>query len=267
MGISKKASYLATGCALSILLAALYYSPLQHSFPPAASDALTAVLALFATVAAYHSHVSLREAGDRWASRFLWMAVGLGMWVLGEAIWLAYGLASGELPAISIADVLWLAGYVPFAYGLYLTFSSLQLPKNAAFFAIIIYVLLTSASFAFLSNTIIDSLQPVEVNMVNIFYVLGDILLLELSIPLVLSYAMISRRISLLIIGLALAVGAMADATFFQLIQVAVPLASAATSFFYVMYYLWLGLASLVSVEEGLEAAPAPVRRPRNAWA
>jgi len=48
------------------------------------------------------------------------VGLGVGLWFIAESIWMYYELVAGiETPFPSIADVFWLAGYVPFFYFLY----------------------------------------------------------------------------------------------------------------------------------------------------
>ena len=51
------------------------------------------------------------------------LTVGLAFWIAAEVIWGYYEIALGmDTPFPSVADVFWLAGYVPFAYHLFRTY-------------------------------------------------------------------------------------------------------------------------------------------------
>jgi hypothetical protein len=45
---------------------------------------------------------------------WLWMGVGFGLWGLADVIWAIYALwFSDQLPSVSVADLLWIVGYIP----------------------------------------------------------------------------------------------------------------------------------------------------------
>lgn len=106
-----------------IILATLYafqsYYPefiyfFSNAFPPIIAGAAVIV-----------SGFSLERYWRRSKGRFsiIWLnfACGLFLWFLGEVIWAVYTLVLGvELPYPSIADVFWVAGYIPFFIALYL---------------------------------------------------------------------------------------------------------------------------------------------------
>ncbi|MEM2337646.1 MAG: hypothetical protein QXP06_03485 [Candidatus Bathyarchaeia archaeon] len=86
----------------------------SNAFPPLVSGA-----------AVVFSGLSLEKywhkARGRFSTAWLYFTAGLFLWFMGEAIWAGYTLILGvETPYPSVADVFWLAGYVPFFIALYL---------------------------------------------------------------------------------------------------------------------------------------------------
>ena len=62
-----------------------------------------------------------RKAKGPFSKTWLYFTAGLFFWFLGEAVWAGYTLILGvEVPYPSIADIFWLAGYIPFFVALYL---------------------------------------------------------------------------------------------------------------------------------------------------
>ena len=57
---------------------------------------------------------------SQYSKSFTFLAVGVGLWFTAEIIWTSYQVGVGiETPFPSLADGLWLVGYVPLAYHLY----------------------------------------------------------------------------------------------------------------------------------------------------
>ena len=44
---------------------------------------------------------------------WLWMGIGFGLWGLADSIWAVYSLWVDGLPGVSVADLLWIIGYIP----------------------------------------------------------------------------------------------------------------------------------------------------------
>ena len=120
------------------------------------------------------------------------MALGLGLYSLGEAIWSVYELVlHQEVPYPSIADVAWMAGYIPLAVSLVIQFGSLRATVSTAkktlialFGAVMIALAVWLVILPILTSP--DAGKPVEV-FFSIGYPVEDLVLLVLSATLVLT--------------------------------------------------------------------------------
>ncbi len=76
------------------------------------------LLAILTTVFAALLFLQLR-ANVR--SRILWggLLAGWALWAIAETLWFIFGYLGQEVPYPSIADLFWLAGYIPLGVGLY----------------------------------------------------------------------------------------------------------------------------------------------------
>ncbi|MEM1566426.1 MAG: hypothetical protein QW510_05010 [Candidatus Bathyarchaeia archaeon] len=95
-----------------------YYPEFMHlfsnAFPPVISGGAVIVSGL--SLERYW-----RKAKGPFSKAWFYFTLGLFFWFMGEAIWAGYTLVLGvEVPYPSIADVFWLAGYIPFFIALYL---------------------------------------------------------------------------------------------------------------------------------------------------
>lgn len=86
----------------------------SNAFPPVISGAAVVVSGL--SLERYW-----RKAKGSFSKAWLYFTAGLLLWFTGEAIWAGYTLILGvEVPYPSVADIFWLAGYIPFFIALYL---------------------------------------------------------------------------------------------------------------------------------------------------
>ncbi|MCS7124967.1 MAG: hypothetical protein NZ932_06120 [Candidatus Bathyarchaeota archaeon] len=86
----------------------------SNSFPPVISGVTVVISGL--SLERYW-----RKAKGPFSKAWFYFTAGLFLWFLGEAVWAGYALILGvEVPYPSIADVFWLAGYVPLFIALYL---------------------------------------------------------------------------------------------------------------------------------------------------
>jgi hypothetical protein len=84
----------------------------SNAFPPVVSG--TAVVVSGLSLERYW-----RKAKGPFSKAWFYFTAGLFLWFMGEAIWAGYTLVLGvEVPYPSVADVFWLAGYIPFFVGL-----------------------------------------------------------------------------------------------------------------------------------------------------
>lgn len=62
---------------------------------------------------------------------WFWMAVGFGLWGLADAIWAFYAVILNKtVPSPSVADLIWLFGYIPLYRALYIRLKTLKLTPN-----------------------------------------------------------------------------------------------------------------------------------------
>ena len=110
---------LLTAVGLVLLYAFQGYYPdfmyfFSNTFPPVIAGA--AVLVSGLSLERYW-----RMSKGRFPVIWLYFTAGLLLWFIGEAVWAGYTLILGEeLPYPSVADVFWIAGYIPFFIALYL---------------------------------------------------------------------------------------------------------------------------------------------------
>jgi len=101
-----------------VLVALVYFfGQANHDFLFVASNIISpasALLpALYSLVLARRYETNLK---DRFSRIWLYLTVGLFLWLLGEITWSVYSLVlSVSIPYPSIADLFWILGYVPIA--------------------------------------------------------------------------------------------------------------------------------------------------------
>ncbi len=75
------------------------------------TDGLIALIAAVATgfvVFCYRQFEKTEKPGRVWFH----FALGVGLWTLGEVLWLVYSMFTDEVPLPSMGDVAWLSGYI-----------------------------------------------------------------------------------------------------------------------------------------------------------
>ncbi|MEM3704116.1 MAG: hypothetical protein QXX79_06865 [Candidatus Bathyarchaeia archaeon] len=94
-----------------------YYQDFMHFF----SNAFPPIIAGAAVIMSGFSLKRYwRKSKGQFPLVWLYFAIGLLLWFLGEVFWALYTLVLGvELPYPSIADAFWVAGYIPFFIALY----------------------------------------------------------------------------------------------------------------------------------------------------
>ncbi|MEM3047441.1 MAG: ATPase domain-containing protein [Candidatus Bathyarchaeia archaeon] len=116
----------------STLLVLVYvFGQADHVFILAFSNTVAPVAAFAAFLAAYLAGRVFRRSDL--GAIFNTLALGLLFWFLGEFTWAFYTLALNvETPYPSLADVFWLAGYVPLGAGLYMVFKASGFTQSVA---------------------------------------------------------------------------------------------------------------------------------------
>lgn len=183
---------LATG-----LIALLHLNPIERLLSREAFfwiyDSATILAALLCASLALALFLSY-ERGE--VFRVIWgsLAVGLLLWAFGEAIWAAYQLVlKVEVPYPSIADVLWVAGYLPVIFGLATRYRTYRIPLRHAWqmFVLGLFALgvVLAARFIIWPIAAYEEYTPPVERALNLLYPLGDlsVALLALLITLVLT--------------------------------------------------------------------------------
>ena len=91
---------------------------------------------------------------DKFSRIWLCFTLGMGFWFLGELIWAVYALFLGvEIPYPSIADLLWLVGYVPLIIALQLYIHAFRFAISKTMYAVTAVAVSVAALivFAFLA--------------------------------------------------------------------------------------------------------------------
>lgn len=152
---------------------------------------LSNVLApLLAGVAVATAAVALKKYWgnpvDKFSKIWLFLTLGMVCWFLGETIWMVYALALNvEVPYPSVADIVWLIGYLPliFAILLYIRTFRFVVSKSILTAAAGIVLVGSLAIFASLATPILASATQQETTLaVDIAYPALDIIMFSLSI-------------------------------------------------------------------------------------
>jgi hypothetical protein len=183
-----RAAYIAS-LVLSISLALIYL--FQDRYPDFMYFFSNIFYPLVAGVAVIVSGFALRKywgnPGDKSSKIWAGFTVGMVFWFLGELSWAIYALLLNvEIPYPSIADVVWLIGYVPLFFALFLYIRTFQYAVSKTMFAIAT-VAVCIASLAFLLFLVppifADASEHDMVTLaVDIAYPALDIVLFSLSI-------------------------------------------------------------------------------------
>lgn len=203
-----------TGIALAALgvIGLLYAGPVYRAF--GARFVLwiydLAIIAV-ALVAAVLSVQIWRSFSRGEASRNIWagLALGLGLWVVGEALWSYDQLIGGNsLPDPSAADLVWVIGYIPMIYGLFLRYRSFKMRPRQPWQIAAVWSLVGLAALAglFVIVPILASggAGGFLEQAVNLLYPVGDLILAfqALLLVLVLAGGSLSRPWQLIATGL-----------------------------------------------------------------
>lgn len=81
---------------------------------------LAPIAALAASVLFFRARVVVKD--PKFQRLWLLLGIGFGLWGIAEVIWAVYDLAVGEMPSLTLADLLWVIGYIP----LYMAFAIRQ---------------------------------------------------------------------------------------------------------------------------------------------
>lgn len=158
---------------------------------------------------------------DKDGSRKIWgqVAIGIILWTLAEAIWGFYEVVLGEeVPYPSVADLFWLAGYVPIYRALYNRYRMFQAAPTrrqerlisvfAVLFSIVVFI------YVLYPIAVGFDTQRIGESLLNMIYPLADLLLLILTLAIVFSVEEGRFALPWRIFGLGLVLVAVADLMF-----------------------------------------------------
>ena len=243
--------YIISAALLSALLFSLFPLLGAEGYFGTLSNLIIVLLGFLCAGTLYLSHRALIGKAPEAASGFVFLFASVLLWAVAEGIWLySAAISAEEIPYPSIADLFWLAGYAPFVYALYLFFRSIKFQSKAAIIAIVTYIVLGALLGYSLKDAIIDSEAEPIANIVSVAYILGDLILLALAIPLILAFFSRPLGLSWLIIGLSLVAIAIGDVLFLQLTASGEYSDSHILNLFYMLSYLWLGTGALMGAAE-----------------
>ncbi|MFH0885436.1 MAG: hypothetical protein V1861_07040 [Candidatus Micrarchaeota archaeon] len=247
-------NYSLLGLAISLALYLPYHFLSDAPYFGDLADALLIATVSFGTLCAYRTYNSFERARDAEAEAFLFLTVGLALWLAAEVTWTFYEIVlSIDAPVPSVADTFWLVGYLPFTYGLYLVFEKVEFHKKAAAIAIVIYAVLGIILVPFLQDTIIKGDAGILSNLVNSAYVLLDAVLLALSVPLLVLAITSPIGRAWALIAFSILVGAIADIWFAQLNALDAYTPDHIVNYLYMLDYFWFGIGALLYLQEKKE--------------
>jgi hypothetical protein len=242
--------YLLIGLVLSGILLAFHYLFSGLDNYGRILDILNIVTGAFAAAAAYISY-SLCKPKTTGAKAFLFVALAMSLWVLAEVSWAYYEIILGvELPEFSIADLLWLAGYVPYAYAVFLAFEEIRFYISAALISVLSYIVIGAIVAFLLGDLVISSEAEAQLNLLNLLYVLWDTLLLSLSAPLIAAFFLKQTGKTWPILGFSMLLDSVSDLWYFQLVALDLYTASHISNIAYLLGYVWAGVAAMVYLTE-----------------
>lgn len=138
---------------------------------------------------AFYSLTLVRRYGisskDRFTRVWLYLAVGLFLWVLGEITWSVYTLVlSVSVPYPSVADVFWIAGYLPLVVAILLYIAPFKgaLSLKSVLSAVAIALLTDVAVFFVLIGPVFGPTADPSTRLFDFAYPILDMMLLGLSI-------------------------------------------------------------------------------------
>ena len=149
---------------------------------------VTAATALCAAIIVLVRQIRVHS---EYSKTFGFLTVGLGLWFTAEIIWTYYQLGLGvETPFPSLADVFWLAGYVPLTYHLYRIYNTVTIKVTDRDTMIVISAIV-AAILAFLLYLVFSlSVQPQDMLelIINLAYPVLDAMLLIPAIVILWSF-------------------------------------------------------------------------------
>jgi hypothetical protein len=122
-------------------------------------------------------------------SRIIWInfALALWMWTIGEIIWAIYNMAVGEVPIVSLADGVWILGYVFFTIAISTQYRLVMFNKSnkPILIAVGVWIFAVLLTLAILILTMSQSFSE---EFLTYFYPVGDFVIGLSSVILVIVF-------------------------------------------------------------------------------
>ena len=171
---------------LAAVFVVYFFGQGDRTFLLFASDIISPVSAF---LPALYSLTLVRRYGidpkDRFTRVWLYVAVGLVLWVLGEIMWGVYTLLlSVSEPYPSVADVFWIAGYLPLVIALLLYIAPFKgaLSLKSVLSAVAVALLTDVGVFAVLIGPVFGPSADPATQLFDFAYPILDMVLLGVSI-------------------------------------------------------------------------------------
>jgi hypothetical protein len=253
--------YAIAGFLVVIILFAAYYFLASFPYYHILTDELTVLGALFAFFAICLEYKRSKKAGLPQALVFLLLALAFGLWALAETVWAYQEIVQGvREPQPSLADLFWVLGYAPYFYAVSVIYALLE-PRaylKAGLLIFISYIILSAAVFPYVGELVVGMENNFPVNALNAGYVLGEIAMLAIHVPLVYVFLTTRRSQGWMLLGLSRALSALAVLWFFESVATGEFEPGHVGYTFYILAYFFVGLSALVHGEE--EKTPSTTR-------
>jgi len=176
---------------------------------------------IFSLIAFWYFYSAWMTSEPHDVSKRIWgqFAAGILLWAVAEIIWGYYEVfLEIEVPYPSLADLLWIPGYLPLFGGLILRYRmfNVKLDTRQVFGLILVIVVFLLATIYFVIQPIVTKFDPQRLfeSLLNLFYPLGDLVLFILSALILFSFEKGRFAVTWLFISLGFIVVSVSDLTF-----------------------------------------------------
>ncbi len=150
---------------------------------------------IFSLIAFWYFYSAWSTSDARDVSKQIWgqFAAGILLWAVAEIIWGYYEVfLEIEVPYPSLADLLWIPGYLPLFGGLIMRYRmfNVKLDTRQVFSLILVIVLFLLATIYFVIQPIVTEFDPERLfeSLLNLFYPMGDLILFVLATLILFSF-------------------------------------------------------------------------------
>jgi len=150
---------------------------------------------IFSLTALWVLYIAWSSSEVHDGSKRIWglFALGILLWAAAEIIWAYYEIILEiETPYPSLADILWIPGYLPLFWGLILRHRMLNVKLDQRRITTIILTtalfLFASIYFVLIPNIVEFDIERLDESLLNLFYPLGDLVLFILSTLILFSF-------------------------------------------------------------------------------